>query len=154
MVRDYHVNDLPGLVNVFNRAVREIAVRDYSDEQLNAWAPNSPDFLQWSQRLSNEKGFVYETDNYVVGFVADESDGHLDLLYVHPEYQRRGIARALFEAVVEWARSRSLTRLFTEASVTAKPFFERCGFTVVREQMVEVCGVAMRNFQMERACAA
>src|SRR6266542_822939 len=127
MLRDYRANDLAAVVKVFSRAVHEVAVRDYASEQLSAWAPSSPDLPQWSQRLANERVFVYETENCVVGFVAIELNGHLDLLYVHPEYQRRGIARALFEAAAEWARSRSLTRLFTEASVTAKPFFERCG---------------------------
>ena len=97
MVRNYRVDDLAALVEVFNRAVREIAVSDYAPEQLAAWTPNSPDLCQWAQRLSNETVFVYESKNCISGFVAIESNGHLDLLYVHPEYQRRGIASALFD---------------------------------------------------------
>src|SRR4051812_21823401 len=54
MVRAYHVNDLAGVLDVFNRAVHEVAVRDYAPEQLAAWAPSSPDLTQWAQRLPNE----------------------------------------------------------------------------------------------------
>ena len=54
MVRNYRVDDLAALIDVFNRAVREIAVRDYAPEQLAAWAPSSPDLDQWARRLSNE----------------------------------------------------------------------------------------------------
>src|SRR5947208_2007845 len=76
MVREYRPNDLAAVVNVFNRAVREIAVRDYAAEQVAAWAPSSPDLKQWAHRLSNEAVFVYESENCVVGFLAVESNGH------------------------------------------------------------------------------
>jgi putative acetyltransferase len=43
-----------------------------------------------------------------------------------------------------------LKRVFTEASITARPFFERRGFRVVREQIVMVRGVGMKNFVKEK----
>ena len=41
-------------------------------------------------------------------------------------------------------------RVFTEASVTARPFFERRGFRVVRERRVARRGVQLTNFAMEK----
>ena len=61
------------------------------------------------------------------------------------------MARALCDRIFEWAKERGIKRLFTEASVTARPFFERCGFHVVRMQVVQTRGVEMPNLQMERA---
>lgn len=47
-------------------------------------------------------------------------------------------------------RGGGLGRIFTEASITARPFFERQGFRVVREQTVSRQGVSMINFVMEK----
>ena len=40
----------------------------------------------------------------------------------------------------------------THASITARPFFERRGWHVVKEQQVERRGVLLTNFVMERSC--
>jgi putative acetyltransferase len=40
--------------------------------------------------------------------------------------------------------------LFTEASITAKPFFQRMGFSVVKEQEVSRRGETFINYAMEK----
>jgi putative acetyltransferase len=151
MVRRYSPKDLPAMLALFGRSVRELASRDYAPEQLAAWAPELPDVDGWSKRLSNQMVFVCENQGEIAGFVSVESDGHLDLLYVHPEAQRRGVASVLWGRILEWATASKLTNVSTEASITARPFFEHCGFRVVRSQTVQARGVSMSNFRMERA---
>ena len=151
IVRRYSPEDLPAVLSLFERSVREIASRDYAPEQVTAWAPDLPDVDAWSQRLSSQTVFVCENQGRIAGFASVESNGHLDLLYVHPEAQRRGVASVLWARILEWATSRKLSNVFTEASVTARPFFERCGFDVVCSQIVQARGVSMPNFRMERA---
>ena len=151
VVRQYRSADLPAIVTLFGRSVREVASRDYTLEQTTAWAPESPDVEGWAKRLSNQSVFVCEHRRKIVGFTSVEDDGHLDLLYVHPDAQRRGVATALWARVLEWANARSLANVFTEASVTAKPFFEHCGFRVVASQIVQVRGVDTPDFRMEHA---
>ncbi len=56
----------------------------------------------------------------------------------------------LLNQIEQVARSLQIERLFTEASLTAKPFFERRGFDVVRAQQVERRGVWFCNFVMEK----
>jgi putative acetyltransferase len=118
---------------------------------MAAWAPNLPDADAWSKRLSSQMVFVCENPRQIVGFASVENDGHLDRLYVHPEAQRRGVASVLWASILDCARARNLNRVFTEASVTARPFFERCGFLAVYSQIVQARGVNMSNFRMERA---
>jgi putative acetyltransferase len=62
----------------------------------------------------------------------------------------RGVGGLLYEAVEREARGKGLVRLSTEASITARPFFERRGFCIVREQTVSRRGVSMTNFFMEK----
>ena len=62
----------------------------------------------------------------------------------------RGVGSRLYLAVEQVARKRGLGRIFTEASITARPFFERQGFRVVGEQAVVRRGVRPATFAMEK----
>jgi putative acetyltransferase len=86
----------------------------------------------------------------MVGFVSCEPNGHLDPLYVHPRFQRQGIAMALCEHIEHTALSRGRGRLFTEASITAHPFFERAGFRVLAPQIVTQENGSFTNYRMEK----
>ena len=88
-----------------------------------------------------------------VGFAELESDGHIDRVYVSADHQRRGIGRQLLAAVEAEARCVGLARLFTEASITARPFFEAQWFTVLVPQVVRCRGAEFINYRMERILA-
>ena len=123
---------------------------DYSDEQVAAWAPRVPDSEEWHARMAARRTLVAQEGNAVVGFAELESDGHLNTLYLRKDAVGRGVGRRLYEAVERKARGQGLERIFTEASITARPFFEPRGFHVVRERTVVVRGVSMTNFAMEK----
>lgn len=116
MVREYKASDLEAVVALFGRSVREIASRDYSPAQMSAWAPEVPDWLGWSKRLSEGAAFVCERKDRIAGFARIGGNGYLDLLYVHPEFQGQGFARALFERVLAWAKSHGVSRMTSDVA--------------------------------------
>ena len=81
-----------------------------------------------------------------VGFITTVDD-YIDLLFVSPDYSRQGIASALLNALLIRPPERVLT---VEASITAKPFFERHGFSVIEQQQVEARGERFLNYRMRR----
>ncbi|HTS51943.1 MAG TPA: GNAT family N-acetyltransferase [Burkholderiales bacterium] len=149
-VRAYRAADLAALLSVFRRSVHDVAGHDYSPTQLEAWAPEHPDSEAWSTRLEGGGVFVCERDDEIVGFARVDDAGYVDLLYVHPEFLRQGIGRALLQRMIAWVQSRSVRRLVSDVSITARPFFERAGFRLVEAQEVERQGVRLQNFRMER----
>ncbi|MDR3711665.1 MAG: GNAT family N-acetyltransferase [Puia sp.] len=80
--------------------------------------------------------------------VSDLHTGHLDLLYVHKDCQRRGVAGRLLFRILETARELGLTGIDVEASITARPFFEKHNFRMSGEQTVYVKGIALLNYKM------
>lgn len=148
-LRPYRSDDLDAVIAVFLGSVRKVAAKDYSPAQIEAWAQADPD--KWSVRLLARMAWVVSAEQQVVGFAELEADGHLDTLFVHPAYQGRGVATALLDIVEAAARGQGVLRLFTEASITAYPFFERRGFQLLKPQMVEVRGQILRNFRMEKS---
>jgi putative acetyltransferase len=152
--RPYRASDLEAVVALFGRSVREVGSRDYSPEQVAAWAPDPPDLEAWAQRLAGGGVFVCEREGRIAGFARIDGEGLFDLLYVHPDHQREGIADALWQEVRAWAERRGLRRLQAEVSLGARPFFERIGFRLIAAQGVERRGVRLKNFRMERDSGA
>jgi len=138
------------VISVFQRSVHEVASRDYSPAQVAAWAPEHPYLEAWSPRLGRGGVFVCECHDEIAGFARVDDSGYVDLLYIHPEFQRQDVGLALFQRMIAWVSSRGVGRLISDVSVTARPFFERVGFRVVKSQEVERRGVRLRNFRMER----
>lgn len=103
------------------------------------------DLETWDRSLREHYSLVAVEKGRIVGFGDVDPAGYLDRLYVHRDYQRRGAASLLRGALEEAARGK---KLVTHASITARPFFEKRGWRVVREQTVERRGVKLVNFVM------
>jgi len=149
-MRRWRPQDLDATIETFRRSVHELAAHDYTPEELQAWAPEAADYSEWERRMDVSHGWTFEINGKLSGFITTDTPGHIDLLYVHPDYQRMGVATALLELLVADAGTRGVHNLHTEASRTAKPFFEQAGFSLVRAQTVTRNGVALENFVMER----
>jgi len=150
-IRDYRETDARAITRLFYETVRSVNRADYSEEQVEAWAPVVPDARRWHERMSGRRTLVAEAGGEVVGFSELERDGHLDMFYVRKDAGGRGVGRLLYEATERAARRWDLGVVFTEASVTARPFFERRGFRVLGERRVWRRGVELRNFAMEKS---
>lgn len=149
-MRKWRPQDLDATIETFRRAVHELAAGDYTPEELAAWAPAEADHGAWERRMEDSRGWIFEINGKLGGFITTDAPGHIDLLYVHPDYKRMGVASALLELLVADAGAAGVTALRTEASRTAKPFFEQAGFTVLRAERVERGGVVLERFVMER----
>ena len=149
-IRPYGVADAAALTNLFRSSVREIASRDYTAAQIRAWAPDEIDAVQFGRRCEAKSTWVAELEGRIAGFSDLEPDGHIDMLYVHPNFLRLGVARALLDHIEEAARINALRRLYTEASLTARPVFEVMGFRMVVPQTVTIRGESMTNYRMEK----
>jgi putative acetyltransferase len=152
MIRRYSPDDddAAATLTVYLRAIRETASRDYSPEQVAVWAPTDMDLVAWGDRRAAVDTRVAVINGEVVGFSDIDNDGYIDMLFVHPAHGRLGIATALLESVLEDARRLSLPALSVRGSLTARPVFERNGFSVVERLEVELDGVALTTFAMRR----
>lgn len=147
-IRAYAADDLDLLIALFNGAVRRVASRDYTPAQIAAWSPETPDREEWAARLGGRPTLVAELDDVIAGFSDLEPDGHIDMLFVDADRQGRGVAGALLDHIESMARAQGLHRLFTEASITARPMFEHLGFRVEAAQDVSLRGQTFRNYRM------
>ena len=150
-IRDYRQDDADAIVRLFYDTVRTVNRRDYSAEQVGAWAPEIPDPAIWHRRMIERCTLVAEEAGELLAFVELERDGHLDMFYCRADAVRRGIGGRLYEALEAKAAELGVARIFVEASITLQPFLARRGFRVVERQTVVRRGVALNNFKMEKS---
>jgi putative acetyltransferase len=148
-IRPYNRADLDEVIAIFLGAIREIASRDYTPAQIEAWAQVDRD--GWDRRRLSRPTWVAVRGDALAGFTDLEPDGHLDFMFVHPAHQGVGVATALLAQVEAAARDQGLSRIFSEVSLTARPFFEARGFSVTQAQLVERRGQTLKNFKMAKA---
>lgn len=147
LIRRYKSSDLNEMAKLFYETVHSVNIRDYTREQLNQWASGGIDLEKWSESFLEHLTYVAIENNIIVGFGDIDKNGYLDRLFVHKEFQGRGIATVICDKL---EKSTGAERVIVHASITAKPFFEKRGYRIIRRQKVERKGVFLINYLMEK----
>lgn len=149
-IRRYHQGEEEALWSLLYHTVHKVNGKDYSQAQVEAWAPFEWDILQWKKRLLRTNPFVAEENGQLVGFADLEHNGHIDSFYCAHNWQRKGVGSALLNAIEQMAKSQGISRVFAEASITAKGFFLSKGFSVEGEQAVSLRGEQFINYAVSK----
>jgi N-acetylglutamate synthase-like GNAT family acetyltransferase len=150
LIREFDSSDTEEIMQLFYDTVHRINIQDYSSEQVDAWATKDMDAAQWSEQLQSRMTYVAEEQGKLIGFAELEQTGHINCFYCHAEYQRMGVGTQLLNQIQSKAKNLGIQKLFTEASITAKQFFERQGFRVITAQEVERRAMKFINYVMEK----
>ena len=145
-IRKYESSDCKELAELFYNTVHTINAKDYTKEQLDAWASGQVDLEKWDQSFQEHFTVVAVENGIIVGFGDIDTTGYFDRLYIHKNNQRKGIATAICDQL----ESKVQGKIVTHASVTAKPFFEKRGYKVLKEQQVVRKEIFLKNYVMEK----
>ncbi|GMN01554.1 GNAT family N-acetyltransferase [Erythrobacter sp. MTPC3] len=155
-IRDFRSEDAVPVAALTLKAIHEVGAQSYNPEQVAAWAAHHPAPERFTERASAGAHIkvAANADDIAVAYALLEPDGHLDMLYCHPDHTRRGLADELLAECEMKARTLSLTRLYTEASDLARPAFERAGYAMQhrRDFTIGLAGkaVPIHNYAMEK----
>ncbi len=150
-IRKYHPEDVQALANIYFNTIHKINIQHYTQEQVDVWAPKSSlETEGWAKKFLRTKPFIAVIESKIVGFAEFEPNGHIDCFYCHHEWIGKGVGKALIKAIFEKAREYKVDTIFSEVSITAKPFFESQGFRVIAEQTIVRKNVELTNYKMEK----
>ncbi len=150
IIRKFQKADLEAVLELYHTVVHTIGAKYYNSEQVQAWAPVSPDKEKWLTSLTANIAFVAEDQGKMIGFSDMSHTGYIDRLYVHKNYQGKGVALALFKQLEEEARKLGIAELTTEASVMAKPIAKRQGFEIVQKNNKVLRGQEFITYLMRK----
>ena len=147
-IREYIPSDCKQLADLFYQTVHVVNAKDYTNKQLDVWATGYVDLKEWNKSFLKHNTLVAIENSIITGFGDIDKSGYLDRLYVHKDYQGQGIATAICNKLEQSVKT---CKIVTHASITAKPFFEKRGYKVMKEQQVIRDGIALTNYVMEKS---
>lgn len=152
IIRPFRPGDADALSDLYRRSVEAIGPRDYSPEQVAAWASLTPSAERLRALAADGRATLVavDADHAPLAFGDLEPDGHIHFLYCAPEAAGIGIVAALYAGLERRARVAGMARLYSEASEAARRFFLRQGFAVLARRDFEIAGVPIHNYAVEK----
>jgi len=150
VVRRASYKDATDIMALCRNTILNVNVKDYTPEQVKVWSDRANDVDRWYAKIKEQYFLLAEQGSIVVGFASISDAGYLDFLFVHKDFQQMGIASLLYSEIEQFAKQNSFDKITSDVSLTAKAFFERKGFKVVKAQQVAVQDETLSNFLMEK----
>lgn len=174
ILRKFCPSDFPEILDLFQNTIRSVNCRDYNADQIRVWSNGRKRLESQLEHFSSLYTVVaerpaeiqqpifgasapassLETKGQIVGYGNIDDNGYLDHLYVHKDFQGKGIASRILEKLESHARSVGCAEIEVHASITAKGFFEKYGYTVCKKQTVEREGIGLENFVMRKGLSS
>lgn len=151
LIRRAIISDIPCIREIFTETIKTINLKDYTVEEAEDWASCGESIVLWENFLGEHEFWVAEFQGELVGFSSINSAGYIHSLYVHKNFQSRGIASALYSQIEQLALQRNISSLSSDVSITALPFFQQRGFVILKEQMSKAKRLYLKNYLVEKS---
>lgn len=153
-IRIAQQSDALELMSLFQETVLHINKRDYSEAEVADWASCGND-LSHIKDMIKAHYFIVATNqqSQIVGFSSITHQGYLHSMFIHKDFQGKGIATILLNEIERYATARGIMRITSEVSLTARPFFEKRGYIVEVEQKRKANQLYLTNFWMAKRLA-
>ena len=129
-IRRATAGDAEAVYEIVLRALRETNARDYPASVIDRLVLTLPEGV--ASKLEEWHAYVAVVHGRIVG-TGSLNGKTVRAVFVHPDYQGRGIGTKLMDAVENAASVQSVDTLTVQSSITAQPFYAKRGFKVVRE---------------------
>ncbi|CAK7019189.1 MAG: 2,3,4,5-tetrahydropyridine-2,6-dicarboxylate N-acetyltransferase [Parabacteroides sp.] len=149
--REATLDDISELKEMYKATLRTVNRADYTPEEIEDWASCGDDISHLTDLITNLYFIVaLNNNNEIIGFSSIRKDGYLHAMFVHKDYQRKGVAGFLLSKVEKYAIEHHMEVITSEVSITAKPFFERKGYSVEKEQKRRANKLCLTNYWMKK----
>lgn len=151
LIRAATAEDAAKICTVLHRSITELCVADHQNNPqiLNPWLANkAPDNLrEWIAR-EGQVYLVAEIDGQITGIAAVSATDGILLNYVSPDYQRRGVSKALMAALESWLKEQGRVVCHLISTATARQFYKTLGYLPDGEPVMRRSG--MLTFPMKK----
>lgn len=148
ILRKYAKTDCVELAELFYDTVHTVNAKDYTREQLDAWATGKVNLEAWNESFQAHHTVVAEMDGKIVGFGDMDETGYLSIsktdvvmlqsLYMLEEYQHQGIGRAAIDFVKRYCTEMGADSFVLHClpeNWNARKFYEKMGGKVISEDL-------------------
>ena len=150
-LRKIEGKDIPELQALFRNTVLIVNSKDYTQEEVEDWASCGDSIEHWKELLSvHNYVAALDQDGHIIGFSSMNTEGYLHSMFVHKDWQHKGVASMLLSEVEKMALGYGVHKISAEVSITARPFFEKHGYKMVKEQKAKANRLYLTNYVMKK----
>ena len=151
-IRFARFSDIPAMQCLFRETVLAVNRQHYTAEEVADWASCGDSIKHWKELLAknNYIGALDEQDG-IIGFSSMNTEGYLHSMFVHKDWQHKGVASLLLSEVEKMAHGYGVYKISVEVSITARPFFEKRGYKMVKVQKARANRLYLTNYVMEKS---
>ena len=139
-IEELKLENLEEAIKVIETTFLKFEAPDYSKEGIeNFFKFANYDTIKENLKR-NMKMYVAKLKGKIVGVIGYRDNSHINLLFVLEEYQRNGIAKALYNLVIENCKNVGTKKVTVNSSPYAHNVYLKFGF-IDNNQMQEVDGI-------------
>lgn len=153
-IREAEITDKQLIGRVYNSAISEGDGYSDHEEELLKFPNDEP-----VERLyTSNSTYVAELEGEIVGWCSLYPDKQcIDGLFVHPDYQSRGIGSKLLRSVEEEAFNQNILKIWVASDVSVVDYYVERGYSIVEQTNMEAlnsdeeipCVVLMKSLNSE-----
>ena len=150
-IRQVTEQDIPALQELFCNTVLHVNSKDYTQEEVADWASYGEDMQHWKELLTRHD-FIAALDKpgNIIGFSSMNAEGYMHSMFVHKEWQGKGVGTRLLAEAEKMAHKYDVQKIWAEVSITARSFFEKHGYRIIKEQKAKANRLYLTNYVMEK----
>lgn len=150
-IRPLEEKDIHDMQSLFHSTVLNVNIKDYTKEEVEDWASCGNDMEHWKEIIFNNQFIgVFDKQDNLIGYSSMNKNGYMHSMFVHKDWQGKGIATLLLSEVEKIARQYKVKEITSEVSKTARPFFEHKGYVVECEQKQQANRLKLTNYKMKK----
>jgi putative acetyltransferase len=142
--------DVGMITTLFRDTIQNVNSKDYPVDEIDDWSSWWTDHDKWQERIKEQYFIKAMIEGKIVGFSSLASDGYLDFMFTHKDYQRQGVAANLISKIEKKAQEQGNDLIYSDVSITAKGFFEKQGYVVEKQQFKKSRNKELVNFRMTK----
>ncbi len=142
--------DIGMITQLFRDTIQNVNSKDYPADEIDDWSSWWTDHDKWQERIEEQYFIKAMIEDKTVGFSSLATDGYLDFMFTHKDYQRHGVAANLISKIEKKAEEQGNDLIYSDVSITAKGFFEKHGYVVEKQQFKKSRNKELINFRMTK----
>lgn len=127
-----YTENINKVVILLKRSIIELCGPDYGNDKkiLSEWLENKTEknVIKWTES-EHTYAVTALVEKNIVGFGLSSVEGEMLLLYILPEYNRKGIGQSIYHYIESLLLQNNVTTVVTYSTITAKPFYTAMGFS-------------------------
>lgn len=133
-IRLYKDEDAAEVARLHRNTIRHVNNQDYSPETIAVWSGKTS-AKKFRDSADKCVRFVAVENEKIVGYADHSLEGEFWGLYVHKDYQKKGVGSQLLQKTETSLRDSGFSDITIKSTLTAKEFYQKQGYTFVKNDV-------------------